>query len=104
MSIMRSTFSILFYIKKSALQSNGKASIMARITLNGEIAQFSLKCEVEPEEWNPRAQRVNGKSANAVKLNGLLDNSRSILFNHYREINEKEITVSAEKVKMRFLV
>ena len=100
---MRSTFSILFYIKKSALKSNGKAPIMARITLNGEIAQFSLKCEVDPDEWNPRAQRVNGKSANTVKLNGLLDNSRSILFNHYREISEREITVSAEKVKNAFL-
>ena len=76
---------------------------MARITLNGEIAQFSLKCEVDPDEWNPRAQRVNGKSANAVKLNGLLDNSRSIIFNHYREISEREATVSAEKVKNAFL-
>ena len=76
---------------------------MTRITLNGEIAQFSLKCEVNPDEWNPRAQRVNGKSANAVKLNGLLDNSRSIIFNHYREISEKEVTVSAEKVKNAFL-
>jgi site-specific recombinase XerD len=103
MSIMRSTFSILFYIKKSALKSNGKAPIMTRITLNGEIAQFSLKCEVNPDDWNPRAQRVNGKSANAVKLNGLLDNSRSIIFNHYREISEREATVSAEKVKNAFL-
>ena len=100
---MRSTFSILFYIKKSALKSNGKAPVMARITLNGEIAQFSLKCEVDPDEWNPRTQRVNGKSANSVKLNGLLDNSRSIIFNHYREIFEREATVTAEKVKNAFL-
>ena len=100
---MRSTFSILFYIKKSALKSNGKAPIMTRITLNGEIVQFSLKCEVDPKEWNPRVQRVNGKTANAVKLNGLLDNSRSIIFNHYREILEREATVTAEKVKNAFL-
>ena len=100
---MRSTFSILFYIKKSALKNNGKAPIMARITLNGEIAQFSLKCEVDPDEWNPRTQRVNGKSANSIKLNGLLDNSRSIIFNHYREISEREATVTAEKVKNAFL-
>jgi len=100
---MRSTFSILFYIKKSALKSNGKAPIMVRITLNGEIVQFSLKCEVNPKEWNPRAQHVIGKSANAVKLNGLLDNSRAIIFNHYREISEREATVSAEKVKNAFL-
>ena len=103
MSVMRSTFSILFYIKKSALKSNGNAPIMARITLNGEIAQFSLKSEVNPKDWNPRAQRVNGKSAEAVKLNGLLDNSRAILFRHYREISERDATISVEKVKNAFL-
>jgi len=103
MSIMRSTFSILFYIKKSALKSNGKAPIMTRITLNGEIVQFSLKCEVDPKEWNPRAQRVNGKSANAVKLNGLLDNTRAGIINHYREISDRESTITAEKVKNAFL-
>ena len=29
---MRSTFKILFYIKKNALKSNGKAPVMARIS------------------------------------------------------------------------
>jgi len=100
---MRSTFSILFYIKKSALKSNGKAPIMARITLNGEIAQFSLKCEVNPDEWNPRTQRAVGKTSNAIKINGLLDNSRAIIFKYYRDISEREVTVSAEKVKNAFL-
>jgi hypothetical protein len=62
---MRSTFKILFYIKKNAVKSNGKAPVMARITLNGEIAQFSLKCEVNPSEWNPGTGRAVGKSAAA---------------------------------------
>ena len=100
---MRSTFSILFYIKKSALKSNGKAPIMVRITLNGEIVQFSLKCTVNPDEWNPRSQRMIGKSADSIKVNGLLDNSRAIIFNHYRDISEREATVTAEKVKNAFL-
>ena len=103
MSIMRSTFSLLFYIKKSALKSNGNAPIMARITLNGEIAQFSMKCDIKPEEWNSRAQKADGKSANAIKLNGLLDNSRAIVFKHYREISEREVSISAEKVRNAFL-
>ena len=100
---MRSTFSLLFYIKKSALKSDGTVPIMARITLNGEIVQFSVKCSVNPDDWNPRAQRVTGKTANAVKLNGLLDNFRSRIFNNYREISDKEVTITAEKVKNAFL-
>ena len=54
MNIIRSTFKTLFYIKKKALKNNGKAPIMARVTLNGEVAQFSLKCEVDPQEWDSR--------------------------------------------------
>ena len=100
---MRSTFSILFYIKKSALKSNGKAPIMARITLNGDIVQFSVKCEVDPGEWNSRAQRAIGKSAGAIKLNGFLDNVRAGIINHYREISDRESTITAEKVKNAFL-
>jgi site-specific recombinase XerD len=100
---MRSTFKILFYIKKNALKSNGKAPVMARVTLNGEIAQFSLKCEVNPAEWNPQAGRAVGKTAAAQKLNGLLDNFRASLIQHYRDISDREATVTAEKVRNAFL-
>ena len=100
---MRSTFKILFYIKKNALKSNGKAPVMARITLNGEITQFSLKCEVDPAEWNPHTGRVQGKSAPAQKLNALLDNFRASITQHYREISDREVTVTAEKVRNAFL-
>jgi site-specific recombinase XerD len=100
---MRSTFKILFYIKKNAVKSNGKAPVMARITLNGEIAQFSLKCEINPSDWNPGTGRAVGKSAAAQKLNGLLDNFRASLTQHYREISDREATVTAEKVRNAFL-
>lgn len=40
----RSTFKVLFYLKRQAEQ-NGKAPIMGRITINGTISQFSCKLE-----------------------------------------------------------
>lgn len=92
---MRSTFKILFYIKKNAIKSNGKAPVMARITLNGEIAQFSVKCDVDPAEWNPKAGKATGRSASAIKLNGLLDNFRANLTQHSTtptEISYKNFT------------
>jgi len=76
---------------------------MARITLNGEVAQFSLKCEVNPSEWNPSIGRVIGKTATAQNLNRLLDNVRASLNRHYQELFEKESLVTAEKVKNVFL-
>jgi len=100
---MRSTFKILFYIKKNALKSNGKAPIMARVTLNGEIVQFSVKCEVDPAEWNPKAGRAIGKSASSTNLNSLLDGFRANLTQHYRDISDRDASVTAEKVRNAFL-
>jgi integrase len=100
---MRSTFRILFYIKKNAVKSNGKAPVMARVTLNSEIAQFSLKCDVNPAEWNPKVGRAIGKSAASQQLNGLLDNFRASITHHFREISDREASVTAEKVKNAFL-
>jgi len=76
---------------------------MARVTVNGEVAQFSLKCEVDPDDWDPRFGKVVGKTASAQKLNGLLDNLRASIFQHYRELSDREGVVTAEKVKNAFL-
>jgi hypothetical protein len=38
---MSSTFKILFYVRKNYVNKNRKAGIMIRVTLNGEICQFS---------------------------------------------------------------
>lgn len=99
---MRSTFTILFYIKKNALKSNGNAPIMARITLNKEIVQFSLKCDVNPADWEPKAGKAIGRSAAVQQLNGLLDNIKAALIRHYREISDRESVVTAEKVRNAF--
>ena len=39
----KSTFKILFYLRKNYVNKEGKASIMIRITVNGEMSQFSSK-------------------------------------------------------------
>lgn len=42
---MRSTFRILFYLKRNAPKSNGLVPVMCRITVNGKISQFSCKLD-----------------------------------------------------------
>ena len=49
---MRSTFKVLFYLKRNAPKKNGLISVMCRITVNGKIAQFSCKLDVEEKLWN----------------------------------------------------
>ncbi len=49
---MKSTYRVLFYLKKNAIQKNGKTIIMICITINGEIAPLSSKLQVDPEFWD----------------------------------------------------
>jgi len=45
----RSTFSVLFIIKRAKLLKNGDAPICMRITVNGQIAEVMIKRSVPAE-------------------------------------------------------
>ena len=49
---MKSTFRILFYLKKNEPKKDGTVAIMARITVDGETKQFSTKKTILPEVEN----------------------------------------------------
>ena len=98
-----STFKILFYVRKNYVNKNGKTGIMIRITLNGEISQFSSKLDVDPGQWDVKAGKLKGRSIQAAQFNALLDNIRASLVNHYHEIENTEAFVTAEKIRNAFL-
>lgn len=97
---MRSTFKVLFYLKKNSLKPDGKAPIMGRITVNSTIAQFSCKLNIKPDLWDTKANRAAGKSLEAQKINQKLDNIKTQIGKQYQSICDKDAFVSAEKVKM----
>ena len=99
----KSTFKILFYIRKNQVNKEGKSGIMIRLTDNGEIVQFSSKLDVVPEQWDVNTQRMAGNSLKARQLNSLLDDVRTTLKNHYHDIEVHEAYVTAEKVRNAFL-
>lgn len=98
-----STFKILFYVRKNYVNKNGKTGIMIRITLNGEISQFSSKLDVDPGQWDVKTGKLKGRSIQAAQFNALLDNIRASLVNHYHEIENTEAFVTAEKIRNAFL-
>lgn len=98
-----STFKILFYLRKNYLDKDGKACIMIRITLNGDISQFSSKLSIEPESWDTKNNKALGKSTHARQLNSLLEEINRSIRNSYHEIEVRESYVTAEKVRNLFL-
>ena len=100
---MRSTFKVLFYLKKNNLNKNGEAPIMARITIDGAVAQFSCKAFIRPDLWETKFNRAVGRSEKAVEINRLLDEIKSGIDLHYKKVLERDACVTAEKVKNSFL-
>lgn len=100
---MRSTFSVIFYLKKDKVKKDGTSPIMGRITVDGTQAQFSCKVSIEPNHWGIKGGRAVGKSVTAWETNRMLDKLRAGITRHYQEIMERDSFVTAEKVRNAFL-
>ena len=93
---------VLLYLKKSSLDRSGKAPIMGRITLGRSIAQFSCKLFCNPDLWNPRESRMDGKSREAVEVNGRLDNPLLAVQASYQSLLAKGSPFEATDIKEHF--
>ena len=100
---MKSTFSVIFYLKRQVVKKDGTVPVMGRITVDGSQTQFSCKLTVDPKLWDTKGGRVMGRSTAALETNRLLDKMRVRINKHYQEIMERDNYVTAEKVKNAFL-
>ena len=100
---MRSTFSVIFYLKKEKLKKDGTNPIMGRITVDGTMSQFSSKVSCNPAIWEAKGGHAKGKTIAARDVNRELDKIRASVVKHYQEIKMRDGYVTAEKVKNAFL-
>lgn len=100
---MKSTFKVLFYLKRNAERKDGRMPIISRITVNGKIAQFSTKLEINPKDWNVDLGRALGRSSDAQRINSLLEQIKSSVHQIYHEQLRRDNNVTSEKVKNEFL-
>ena len=96
---MRNTFRILFYIKRTAPDRYGRVPVMARITINGERAQFSTQQHVDPRIWDAHDGRATGRTAAASRSNGRLSQIRLPIEQCYHTLLYPEGGVSASRVR-----
>lgn len=99
----RSTFKLLFYLKKNEPKKNGNVPVMGRITIDGIPKSFSTKLDINPNNWDLKHGRVLGKSAQALSTNLKLDNIRVRINKIYDDMLKDEGFATAQKVKLSFL-
>ena len=103
LNAMKSTFKILFYLKKNAPKKNGLVPVMVRITIDGTIAQFSAKLDMDISMWDTKMGRAKGRTGRAQEINLALDHIRLKINRHYQEIYDKDGYITAQKVKNAYL-
>lgn len=100
---MKSTFRVLFFLKRDKVKKNGNMPIMARITIDGKLVQFNTKLEVNPKNWSAQTGKVIGRGSEFTRMNEMLDGIKATLYKHYQTILERDGYVTAEKVRNTFL-
>ena len=101
---MRSTFKVLFYVKKGSEKPNGNLPLMCRITVDGEIKQFSCKMDVSPRLWDVKNNRASGKSVEAQRINLAVDKIRVEVNRRYQELMQTDGYVTAAKLRVHLPV
>ena len=96
------TFAVIFFTRKS--RSNLKElSIYARITVDGQRTEISLKRCIEVCNWDNSKARARGISSNSRNLNKYLDQVYGQLLDCHRQLLEEFKIISAKSIKARYL-
>ena len=101
--VKRSTFKLLFYLKKNEPKKNGNVPVMGRITIDGTPKTFGTKLEINPETWDLKHGRVLGKSNLAININQKLDKIRVRINKIYEDMMKDDGFATSQKVKLSFL-
>ena len=99
---MKSTFSVIFYLRRDRKKSDGTCPVMCRITVDGVDTRFNTKLNVQLSKWNVKANKVSGSIAESRSLNARLDDIKASLHRIYHDFQRFDI-VTPEKIKCEFL-
>lgn len=77
--------------------------IMARVTVDSKLCQFSTKLKIKPKNWSVKSGQSYWSLFEIVQINNLLEEIKSSLHKIYHEMQRRDNYVTAEKVKNEFL-
>ena len=100
---MEHTYSVIATIKNEQRTKDNKATILLRITVNGQRAHISTKRKIEPERWDSKANRVKGTKEDAREINSMLEASIVKLNRFHEKLVDEGDVLTAEKLKELFV-
>ena len=88
--MIKSTFSILFLIRKSRLGKTGESPISMRITVNGRFTEMSTLRKVPANLWDSKKERAVGKGPIPIEINRHLESLRTRAYEIHNELVERD--------------
>ena len=98
----KSTFSVLYIIKKSKLLKNGEAPVCMRITVQGQVAEIMVKRSISVHLWNQAKECSNGKNHIDRELNHYLETMKARVYQIHRELEIDGKRVTANAIRDRY--
>ena len=98
----KSTFKVLFLIRRNQVDKEGKCAIMIKVTVDGEYERINSTLTIEPELWDASASKAIGRSSKIAEFNKRIEDMRHVLKEHYYDILNRHGYVTAEMVKNAF--
>jgi integrase len=102
-NIMKTNFSLLFYLKKPKNYSAGAVPIYLRITVNGMRAELTAGRDCSPNIWNVATGRAKGIKEDVKTLNAYLDNLQSQIYEAHYQQTVAGLPITANDLKNRLL-
>jgi hypothetical protein len=94
--MIRSSFSILFFIRESKARKSGNTPIEVTITLNSERCSFSTGKQISVDKWDKAKQQVKGKDEEAKSLNNYLKAVKAKLYQKEAELLDRGFIITAK--------
>ena len=91
----RSSFNVLFFLKKTKLLKNGEASVCMCITVDGTRVENNIRKSIDPSLWSQAKESARGKSRKSCDLNAYIENARIKLHQIFCELEEQNQPITA---------
>lgn len=98
----RSSFNVLFFLKKTKLLKNGEASVCMRITVDGTRVENNIRKSIDPSLWSQAKESARGKSRKSCDLNAYIENARIKLHQIFCELEELNQPITARLLQEIF--
>lgn len=96
-----STLGVIFFTRKKRSNPN-ILDIYARITVNKERAEFSIKRDLSVCNWDIFRCRAKETSENLILLNTYLDDVHAEVLNAHKQLHSERKLITAKAIKLRY--